>query len=269
MNIIPRGVTTLLLALLAGTCVHAQSLPMLLNPVQAPKQVIATFKPLTDYLSKTSGVSIEAACETNFLSNWQRLLRNQGPLLMIQPPHITAYMQERRGFQPLAVVGGRLSFSIVTGADDLVLENNELIGKRLATTVAPSLGGIVANRMFVDPIRRPVVVEAATVNEAVKMVQDGKAFAAAIPTPLVSQFDNVNIVTTTEQLPLIAISASPQVPADVRDKIRDALLKPGNAAALQAALEKVNLTAGFVAVNPGDFDGMSKMLQGTYGYQPN
>ncbi len=256
-------------ALLTGlysASIYAKDYTLQLNPIGPADEVIKVFTPLAKYLEKATGEKITLICENNYLASWQRLLRRPAPDLAIQPPHIASYLISIKGYRPLARVDGVVSFSVVTTGDDLIFDTKELIGKRVAALGSPSLGAILMNNLYSNPIRQPVFVGAKNAADAVNLLQYGEAKAAVIPTSMVSNFENLNVVESTEQLPLISIVGSSTLPEPLAKTISQALTNANQTAEGQAMLEAINIPAGFIAFKAGDLKDLHTLLRGTYGY---
>ncbi|MDY6980007.1 MAG: PhnD/SsuA/transferrin family substrate-binding protein, partial [Pseudomonadota bacterium] len=96
-------------------------------------------------------------------------------------------------------------------------------------------------------------------------LKTGRAEAALIPTPMISGDTTVNTVTTTEPVPHLAVSASPQLPQQVRQQIQNALLTAHETEEGQAMLEKVNIS-GFEAADNDLYRPYAALLRGVWGY---
>jgi ABC-type phosphate/phosphonate transport system substrate-binding protein len=72
-------------------------------------------------------------------------------------------------------------------------------------------------------------------------------------------------VATTEPVPHLAVSASPNLPADVRQKIQQALLTANDNPQGQGMLQKVNIS-GFEKASNALYRPYDSLLQGVWGY---
>ena len=64
-----------------------------------------------------------------------------------------------------------------------------------------------------------------------------------------------------------AFSASPKVPADIRKKVTDALLRLHKDPALFDVISELGATQ-FVPATAADYAGNERLLRGVFGYQP-
>jgi len=109
------------------------------------------------------------------------------------------------------------------------------------------------------------VVDVLNTTVVVDKIRSGEIDAAIIPSRLASTYNDLNIVMTTEPVPHMGFSASPDVPADVVDSLRTALLSaqdnPGGKKMLEALrLEKLQ------PADASTYAGFAGLLQGVYGY---
>lgn len=254
--------------LLCVQCIPAQALEFNLSiqPVLPKKEIIRAYQPLADYLSDQIGHKVIIKAHNNFLTYWASMKRNRGFDLVLDAAHFTDFRAQKNGFEVLAKIPDTVSFSIVTHEDNLVFDTDELVLKKIATLVSPSVGALRIRELFSDPMRQPRVIYADDSNQAAQMVMDGKVDAAIIPTALVSRFEGLNTVETTESLPHMAFSASSNVPRGVRESIKQALISAVESASGQAMLARINFPA-FESTSGQNYRGYEKMLSNMIGYR--
>jgi len=179
--------------------------------------------------------------------------------------HFTDYRIQRKGYKALVKLPDEVSFTVVTKEDNLIFDMEELISKRIATMPSPGLGAVRLNQMFPNPVRLPIFIQASDSIDAINKVLDGSVDAAIIPTPLVSNYQNLNSVVATEPVPHMALSASPEVPEAVIQAVKAALLDAPNNAEGKAMLAKLNFAA-FEDAGPDTYAGYADLLDGVFGY---
>lgn len=267
MRKITRGLIPLfgLLTLLASPLARPAEYTLVVQPVLPKDDLIRAYTPLAQYLSRQTGEQIRLVTAPNFVSYWERCKQPGTYDLVLDAAHLTAFRMERMGYEPLAKLPDVVSFSLVTGPDTLIFDADELVGKKLATLGSPSLGAVSLGQLFPNPMRQPVLVEVDDSTVAVQKVLSGEVVAAMIPTPLVQANPGLNTVTTTEQVPHMALSAGPDVPPAVKARIRQALVEAGGSPDGQAMLRQVNLP-GFEPASPQQYQGYSELLEGVWGY---
>ncbi len=258
----------LLVAACAGALVppaaRAETYTFVVQPILPPAQTRAAFQPLADYLSRATGQQIRLVTAVNFLAYWARMKRGDYDLIL-DAAHFTDWRVKNMDYVVLAKIPDTVSYSLVTGEDTLVLEPTELIGKTVATIGSPSLGAVRLSQLFPNPLRQPVAVEVDNSRQAIDAVLKGRAVAAIVPSPLVGAFP-LNVVTTTDPVPHIAMSASPDVPEPVRKAIRKALVEADRTPAGQAMLKAINFPR-FVPADAKVYDGYARLLEGVWGYR--
>jgi phosphonate transport system substrate-binding protein len=244
---------------------YAANFNLSVQPVLPKQEMLKAYQPLAEYLSKQTGNNIKIKAYQNFLTYWTQMRKQGGFDLVLDAAHFTDYRVKKQGFEVLARLPNTVSFAVVTNEDNLVFDVDELVLKKMATMVSPSIGGIRLTELFSNPLQQPRLVYANNTTHAAQLVMDGKVDAAIIPTALVSNFDALNTVVTTNPLPHMAFSAAPSVPAEIKQSINKALLEAMDTAEGQAMLSKINYPY-FEAASAKDYDGYARLLQNTLGY---
>ncbi len=254
-------------ALAYSTESQAAEYSLAIQPILSPEVIKKNYQPLADYLSKETGHTITIKTQRNFLFYWTKMRKGKkGFDLVLDAAHFTDYRIKTQGYTVLAKLPDTVSFSIVTSEDNFILDEEELIGLRVATMPSPSLGSLRLEELFSNPMRIPIYIWESNTTVAVEKIISGKIDAAIIPTRLASTYDNLNIVLTTEPVPHMGLSASPEVPADVIEKIRLALVNASttdNGKKMLAAL-KVDK---FEPATSETYDGYSDLLKEVFGYK--
>ncbi|MDZ7661867.1 phosphate/phosphite/phosphonate ABC transporter substrate-binding protein [Thiohalophilus sp.] len=265
--VIPRriAVTIVLVLYLLAPISQADSYTLAITPTMPKEQTEEYYRPLAEYLGTRTGHVFQIEAHHNYVAYWEAMRRENTADLVLDAPHFTGYRVAKANYQVLAKIRDTLSFSLVTNEDLLLFEPAELIGKKVVTPASPSLSGVELARMFPHQMRQPTMVSTQNFNQALERLKSGRASAALIPTPLVSGDTTVNTVTTTEPVPHHAVSASPDLPSEVRQQIRQALLTAHESEAGQAMLEKVNIS-GFEPADNDLYRPYAALLEGVWGY---
>jgi phosphonate transport system substrate-binding protein len=239
------------------------------QPILGEDQTRRAFQPLADYLGKTAGRRVVLRTLPNFLAYWETVRRDSGYHLALDAAHFTDYRAKKLGFKVLAKLPDTVSYSLIVSSGALVIDPAELVGKTVATTGAPSIGAARLNAMYPNPVRQPIIVDSGTAEEGIEMVLRNKAQAAIVPTPLVSrrmaQGGGLSVVTTTEPIPHIALSASPKLDDTTREKIRNALVNAANTADGRQMLRDVNFER-FDPATEQIYAGQGNLLKEYWGY---
>ncbi len=174
---------------------------------------------------------------------------------------------KRFNFEPIARTVENTSYTLL-GSDQLTNTTlNGLIGKGIVTMPSPSMGFAMLLQFFPDPVRQPNLMSTAqSWKDGVEIVFAGEADAAIVPTWLKDQYPNLIPMSTSQEYPGAAVSASPNVPADAKQAMKDAFLKLHEDQAGYEVLAELGLTQ-FVAATPAEYDGDEKVLQGFFGYK--
>jgi len=246
----------------------ADEIVLAVQPILSQEATRDAFQPLADYLTQVTGRKCVLQTRPNFLAYWSDTYKGTYALVF-DAAHFTDYRIKKLGFTVLAKIPDGVSFSLVANTTSAIIDPAELIGKTVATLGPPSIGAARLAEFYANPTRQPIVVEVESSEAGFEMLQKGQVVAAMLPTPLVAQEMSrgagIDVVVQTKQIPHIAVSASPQIDATTRAKIRDALINAEKTPAGQAMLKGINFPR-FVPATPDIYAGQSEILSSTWGY---
>ena len=237
----------------------------IVQPVLPADQIRKNYQPLVDYLSQKTDHTFSVKAYRDFMVYWIRMQKAKDMHFVLDAAHFTDYRVKRKGYRVLAKFPDTVSFTVVTGEDNFILDMEELIGKRIATMPSPGMGAVRLNEMFPNPVRLPIFVQVKDSVEAVEKVLNGSVDAAIIPSPLVGNYDQLNSVESTDPVPHMGLSASPEVPDDVAMAVKKALLEATKTQAGRKMLEAMRLES-FEEADASVYDGYADLLQGVFGY---
>ena len=273
-----RRAAAWLMALLAIAVWLARSTParaagdtlvLLIQPILSEEQTKKVFQHLVDYLEKASGKKCVIRTMPNFIAYWDTLRRAGSYDLVLDAAHFTDYRVQKQGFKILAKIPEAVSYSLIVPEGSLVLDPTELTGKKVASLGPPSIGAARLNAMFPNPVRQPVIIEVNSAEEGMDLVVNGRVHGAILPTPLVSRQmatrGGVAVVTTTEPIPHMALSAAPTVEETVRERIKAALLNAARTDEGKQMLKGIGFER-FDPTGPDVYANQGSILKEYWGY---
>ena len=101
--------------------------------------------------------------------------------------------------------------------------------------------------------------------DAVNKVLNGTVDAAIIPSPLVGSYSNLNSVISTDPVPHMALSASPEIPDEVALAVKQALLDAPGTPEGKKMLAEMKIEY-FEDANEELYAGYAELLDGVFGY---
>jgi len=259
-----RTIILITLALMQTNLI-AQEYILSIQPMSSKEEVVETYQPLADYLSEKTGHHISIKTYRNYYSYWHKMRAGNDFDLVLDAAHFTGYRIQNQGYTALARIPENVSFSLVTHENSTASKPKDLLRKGIANTPSPSLSGIRFYEIFSDPARLPREISVKSAQEAIVAVADGKADAAIIPSLLARKYSFLNTVMTTKQSLDMAISASPTVPAEVKQRIQFVLTAASESIEGRLMLEQIS-QASFVAANNEEYSGYSTLLSNVFGY---
>lgn len=239
---------------------HGSEYTLAIQPIMSPQSIERVYKPLADYLSAQTGDTIEISSFRNFKAYWSSMKRSKGFDIVLDAAHITDYRIKNMGYRVLAKLPDTVSQTIVTGESLFLIDEEELIPYKIATMASPGIGGLRLREMFPDPANRPTMISASDSEDAISKIRSGKVEAAIVPTLLLRNHSDLNVVVTTESMPHMGLSVSPNVPAQLSQKIKLALINADKTIEGQEMLAAMKLES-FGPTTEAEYNGYSEILE--------
>lgn len=232
-----------------------------IEPALPPERLQEIYAPLMTYLGKSTGDQFVIEPARNYHFYWRDLQAGAKTDFAFDEAHFTAYRIQTAHFQPLVRTSEGGSYTLVSNIDIGKKGPDGLLGHSIVTMPAPSLGYALLVEFYPNPVKQPDIISTATSwRDAVDRVFAGEADAAIIPTTLKDQYPNLTPVKTSRPFAGQCITASPDVPADIRDKVRDALLKLDADADASKLLFELGVSK-FVASTAQEYEGADGALK--------
>ena len=257
------GAAALLIAALPAKA--EETLKMAIAPFLPEAELNEAYAPVAEYLSRRLGETVELELFPNYLSFWEATRGGSDFDIALDAAPVTDFRVQRQNWQVIARFDGEVTQSLVTRDDDLILSPRELVNQRVAVQPSPSVGALVLYQLFPNPVQQPTLVFERTNRDVATAVLEGKARAGVIPTPLVGGYTGLYPVITTEPLPFLGFSASPELNDRTRKALQQALLSFAETEEGQRILDEQQLTDIVPATNRY-YRGNAELLIGTYGY---
>jgi ABC-type phosphate/phosphonate transport system substrate-binding protein len=258
----------LVLSLFTSVAVQAADFTVTVEPNYPPAQAQDVYRPLLAYLSKATGHRFILKTSGNYHVYWRDMRGGAATDFAFEEAHFTDYRANRQRFTPLVRVLDPTKFTLLVDASNADAGANGLIGRRIASMSAPSLGYLLLGELYKNPIAQPEIQSvAASWKDGVEMVFAGETDAAMVPGYIAQNYHKLVPVATSRDFIGRAFSASPKVPMDVRKKVADALLRLHKDKTLYDVINELGATQ-FVPANAADYAGSERLLRGVFGYQP-
>lgn len=267
MKLLPTRLSVLLL-LVGANAAQAAEYTIQVEPAFPPDQVQEVYKPLSDYLAKATGHTFKVVSPRNYHFYWRDLRTAEDIDFAFAEAHFTDYRAQRSGFVPLARKIEPTSYALLADPQYGERGLDGLVGRRIVTMPSPSLGFALLAESFKNPVAQPEFrSEASSWRDGVEMVFSGDAEAAMVPDHIARQYPNLIEVKRSREFPGTTMSASADVPEEVRVAVRQALLKMHEDDSAYNVLAEIG-ASGFEPATDADYQDAEKVLNGFFGYQP-
>jgi hypothetical protein len=263
-----KSVFATVLALLFAGSAAATDYTVTVEPNYPPAQAQQVYAPLLAYLSKATGQHFVLKTSGNYHVYWRDMRSGTPTDIAYEEAHFTDYRINRQRFIPLARVADPTKFVLLVDSANAEGGANGLIGRRIASMSAPSLGYLLLGELYKNPIAQPEIQSAAASwKDGVEMVFAAESEGAMVPGYIAQTYPNLVSVATSRDFVGRAFSASPRVPPDIRAKVTQALLALHKNPALFDVISELGATQ-FVPATAADYAGNERLLRGVFGYQP-
>ncbi len=251
--------------LLAGQAA-ADTFTFAVEPSYPPDQAQEVYKPLIDYLSRTTGHTFTLTTPRNYHLHWRDLRRGTLYDFVYEEAHFVDYRVQRFGYEPLVRKSTNTVYTLL--ADEQFADKGTagLVGRRIVSMPAPSLGFAMLAEMYSNPISQPDFrSEATSWRDGVEMVFAGDAEAAVVPSFIAEQYPNLIALKESRALIGAALSASATVSSEVRRAVREAMLKLHEDPDSYSTLVELGATK-FESTDAKAYEGQEKILSSFFGY---
>jgi phosphonate transport system substrate-binding protein len=257
----------LLLVVSTGSLALAQQAPLLFGVLnqQSPALTAERWNPILHYVTSTSGVPLRFRMGATV--NETNALMGRGEFDLIFTNHNFQTEYDAIGYRVIARWGGDSIRSVVAVAPDSPITRLEqLAGKKVTF---PSRDAFVGYAVPVVALKKAGVqveeVFAGNQEGAMAQLKARRVEAAAVNSRFLTQYSEregvrFRTIFTSEPFPELAVVAHPRLPADVVDKVRQALLAMKTDPAAGPILEQAK-SPGFEAATDRDYDGVRRVYR--------
>lgn len=225
-------------------------------PQYEQRKLVGIWKPIVDDLSRRSGVPLKLATPLTLDEYEKALLNGEFDFVYVNPYHIV-YLSQRRRYIPLVHDKSPLRGIVVVRKDSPIKSPAELDGQTLAVPSYNALGASLLTRADLDRRYKakvkPVVVK--THSSVYLSVANGLTAAGGGVEKTLQQQDPevrdlLRVLYVTRDIPSHPVAAHSRVPAEVRERIKQAFLDLAATEQGKAMLTEVPMTE----VVPTSFD---------------
>jgi len=217
------------------------------------------------FLSEALGQPVRLELRQNPLEHWRHLAAGERPAMVLEDPHFADYRVTRSGYRIVAAVEGRQVFTLAAGGFFL-LDPMDLAGQPVAALSPPSLSTLQLLAFFPDAVHMPRIIESPSYRVAAARVYANEAVVAVLPADNLGIYSGLKGMLLMEELPGKAFCVSPDVAEAVADRITAALLGAAGRPDGRRALTQLEI-AGFVRGHREAYDGLSRLLKGSWGFR--
>jgi hypothetical protein len=245
----------------------AANFTLTVEPTYPRDQAAEVYKPLLDYLQRTTGHTFTLRVAPSFNQHWRDLRGGVRTDFAFEEAHFADYRRLAQGFVPMARTEEDSQYAIVVSDPDLASQGTDgVVGRVVAGLGAPSLGYVLLYDSFRNPLQQPELRALGSKwSDGPDLIFSGDVEGAVVPSYLAGENPALSVVWRSRTVPGRLLSASPTVSSSVRNAIRDALLKLHEDPEAFAAINELRF-ARLVPADGAQYVGLERLLAGTFGY---
>src|SRR5687768_12599680 len=229
--------------LFAAQAADAADYTVIVEPNYPPAQAREVYEPLLAYLAKATGHKFFLKTTPNYHVYWRDMRANAPADFAFEEAHFTDYRINRQKFTPLVRVSDSTRFTLLVNEDMREGGAQGLVGHRIVSMSAPSLGYLLLGDLYKNPISQPEIQSvAANWKDGVDMLFAGETDAAMVPNYIAREYPQLVPVNESREFTGRALSAAPTVPADVRAAVSKAMLALHKDDNLYSVLNEIGAT---------------------------
>jgi ABC-type phosphate/phosphonate transport system substrate-binding protein len=236
----------------------------------------ATYQPVADFLSKTTGQKVIYKFSDNWLT-YQNEMRKGKYDIIFDGPHFVSWRLYHMDHVPLVKLPQQHIWVVVAKSEDNETANlTSLYGRAVCSPAPPNFGALTLYSLFPNPAREPVIVETKSWQDGFTGVTSGKCKAAIIPQSNWKKFDPegklTKIVYKHRAFPNQAITvSSKRIPPAMQQKMRVALLSDDGQAAMKQLREQYakvgNVLEKLVPATKAEYADVDLILKDVRGFE--
>lgn len=235
------------------------TLTLVAQPIFPQYLAASVYAPLADYLAQGLQTEIKLVTPKNFQAHWAAIKAGVQHDLAIEEAPLTDYRIRYRNYLPLVRDRAEQSYTLAV-LDNQYADKADLVGLSVASLAAPSSAYLFMTRWYDNPLSQPQIISTATsYAEAVQQLWAGEVAGVLLPSELATDYPQFNFIATSESMPGLAISASPSLDAEFRERVTELLLQL-NDEKNYAILDELNIEA-LDAADPAQYQGYAEWIR--------
>lgn len=238
-------------------------------PTSSEADTKKNYAQMLDFLSRAIGRPVALKTAANYQA-YQTDMRNGEYDLAFDGPPFVSWRMERLDHEPLVKLPSEIKIVVIKRDDSRYNTLEELAVHNVSTCVVPPPNTLtlIFLSYFPHPARQPNLLPIEGFKNIEKCLRDGRGQIAVFRDLYWKRMDQTGLSVMFEPgvgYPERTITAGPNVSAEVRVKIIEALTSDDGATASKDVLSRFQRDK-FVKANPEDYKGLDDMLRPVWGF---
>lgn len=240
-------------------------------PAYTPEKLVITFEPLVEYLSAKLRIPMKLETAPDFPEFVQRTQHTHRYDFLFTAPHLYYLAHEKAGYEAVAQVkAGEMRAVVVVLKDSNITEPLQLAGRQVASIESLAVATVLARAKFValgmDPERDVEIVTTPSHDASLQALLRRRTDAAVLPGPFFTKrlhpevVAKLRILTETDAVPQMPISAAPWIPEELVAQMHDALIEMASTPDGAIVLKRIGWL-GFVDADPAAYAQMERLAR--------
>jgi hypothetical protein len=239
-------------------------------PRETPEAGQRIYGPIAAFLTQATG-EIFSYRHPEGWANYTKRMQAGDYDLIFDGSHFVSWRTENADHVALVKLPQRMVWTIVASRSDPFTDRiGKLMGRKVCAPSSPNLGMLTLFSNFPNPVREPVQIRTLSWRDGFDSVVAGRCYAAVLPETNLQMFDPngqyTKVLKRYDPMPNQAFTAGPRISAQLKQRVRSALLSPQGQEASKGLRDRFAKGQSLVAATNSEFRGVSAVLDNALGW---
>lgn len=228
------------------------------------------YGPIAEFLTRATGERFTY----EYAPSWATYTKNMKTGrydLVFDGPHFVSWRIENIQHTALVKLPQPHEWRIIARKDDPTVNKlQDLEAKKVCGPASPNFGTLTMFSHFTNPVREPVHIITKGWKDGYDALLAGKCQATVLPKTNHTQYDpsaqRTKVVHQHPAFPNQAFTAGPRMSAELKEKVRQALLSPAGQQATARLRERYAAGKDLVEADDAEYAGVSDVLDRAVGF---
>lgn len=239
-------------------------------PRETEEKGVYYYGPVAEFLTQATGERFVYEYAPSWATYAKNMKTGQYDLVF-DGPHFVSWRIENIQHTALVKLPQPHEWRVIARTDDPTVNDlKDLEAKKVCGPASPNFGTLTMFSHFTNPVREPVHVITKGWKDGYNALLAGKCQATVLPRTNHAQYDpsgqKTKVIHQHPAFPNQAFTAGPRMSAELKEKVRQALLSPAGQQAMARLRERYAAGKDLVEANDAEYAGVSSVLDRAVGF---